>query len=156
MAFLKYHTAGTWEKKDWQCSSVRGLINHILQRRVSESQGTWPYHGWKCNKLPLALPSPIRAVRGWTTCILSYPTQPFALWWTCVSIIYEREEKTPFFTQICGFCFLFWRDAMEKLHSMDDAFKKQVDAIVLAHQTEIMQLASEKQKYIDSANLKVL
>ncbi|KAM8911212.1 leucine-rich repeat and coiled-coil domain-containing protein 1 isoform 2-T2 [Lycaon pictus] len=46
-------------------------------------------------------------------------------------------------------------DAVEKLHSMDDAFKKQVDAIVEAHHAEIIQLASEKQKYIDSANLKV-
>lgn len=45
---------------------------------------------------------------------------------------------------------------MEKLHSMDDAFKKQVDAIVEAHQAEIAQLANEKQKCIDSANLKVL
>ncbi|XP_039109413.1 leucine-rich repeat and coiled-coil domain-containing protein 1 isoform X1 [Hyaena hyaena] len=47
------------------------------------------------------------------------------------------------------------KDAVEKLHSMDDAFKKQVDAIVEAHQAEIKQLANEKQKYIDSANLKV-
>nr|XP_058898657.1 leucine-rich repeat and coiled-coil domain-containing protein 1 isoform X3 [Kogia breviceps] len=47
------------------------------------------------------------------------------------------------------------KDAIEKLHSMDDAFKKQVDAIVEAHQAEIIQLASEKQKCIDSANLKV-
>ncbi|XP_014935967.1 leucine-rich repeat and coiled-coil domain-containing protein 1 isoform X2 [Acinonyx jubatus] len=47
------------------------------------------------------------------------------------------------------------KDAVEKLHSMDDAFKKQVDAIVEAHQAEIIQLASEKQKYIDSANFKV-
>lgn len=47
------------------------------------------------------------------------------------------------------------KDAIEKLHTMDDAFKKQVDAIVEAHQAEIIQLASEKQKYIDSANLKV-
>ncbi|XP_014651332.1 PREDICTED: leucine-rich repeat and coiled-coil domain-containing protein 1 isoform X3 [Ceratotherium simum simum] len=47
------------------------------------------------------------------------------------------------------------KDAMEKLHSMDDAFKKQVEAIVEAHQAEIVQLASEKQKYIDSANFKV-
>uniref|UniRef100_A0A8C2R7I4 Leucine rich repeat and coiled-coil centrosomal protein 1 n=1 Tax=Capra hircus TaxID=9925 RepID=A0A8C2R7I4_CAPHI len=46
------------------------------------------------------------------------------------------------------------KDAMEKLHSMDDAFKKQVDAIVEAHQNEIIQLANEKQKCIDSANLK--
>ncbi|XP_054450839.1 leucine-rich repeat and coiled-coil domain-containing protein 1 [Pteronotus mesoamericanus] len=47
------------------------------------------------------------------------------------------------------------KDAMEKLHSMDDAFKKQVEAIVEAHQAEIIQLENEKQKYIDSANLKV-
>ncbi|XP_040343414.1 leucine-rich repeat and coiled-coil domain-containing protein 1 isoform X2 [Herpailurus yagouaroundi] len=47
------------------------------------------------------------------------------------------------------------KDAVEKLHSMDDTFKKQVDAIVEAHQAEIIQLASEKQKYIDSANFKV-
>ncbi|XP_045705431.1 leucine-rich repeat and coiled-coil domain-containing protein 1 isoform X2 [Phyllostomus hastatus] len=48
-----------------------------------------------------------------------------------------------------------YRDAMEKLSSMDDAFKKQVEAIVEAHQAEIIQLENEKQKYIDSANLKV-
>ncbi|XP_069931933.1 leucine-rich repeat and coiled-coil domain-containing protein 1 isoform X2 [Oryctolagus cuniculus] len=47
------------------------------------------------------------------------------------------------------------KDAIEKLHSMDDAFKKQVDAIVEAHKAEILQLANEKQKCIDSANLKV-
>ncbi|XP_064240400.1 leucine-rich repeat and coiled-coil domain-containing protein 1 isoform X4 [Aotus nancymaae] len=47
------------------------------------------------------------------------------------------------------------KNAMEKLHSMDDAFKKQVDAIVEAHQAEIAHLANEKQKCIDSANLKV-
>lgn len=39
---------------------------------------------------------------------------------------------------------------------MDDAFKKQVEAIVEAHHAEITQLENEKQKYIDSANLKVL
>ncbi|XP_059109913.1 leucine-rich repeat and coiled-coil domain-containing protein 1 isoform X3 [Peromyscus eremicus] len=47
------------------------------------------------------------------------------------------------------------KDAVEKLQSMDDAFKKQVDAIVEAHQAEITQLTNEKQKYIDCANLKV-
>ncbi|XP_075827660.1 leucine-rich repeat and coiled-coil domain-containing protein 1 isoform X7 [Microtus pennsylvanicus] len=47
------------------------------------------------------------------------------------------------------------KDALEKLQSMDDAFKKQVDAIVEAHQAEIIQLTNEKQKYIDCANLKV-
>ncbi|XP_041486233.1 leucine-rich repeat and coiled-coil domain-containing protein 1 isoform X3 [Microtus oregoni] len=46
------------------------------------------------------------------------------------------------------------KDALEKLQSMDDAFKKQVDAIVEAHQAEIIQLTNEKQKYIDCANLK--
>lgn len=47
------------------------------------------------------------------------------------------------------------KDAVEKLHCMDDAFKKQVEAIVEAHHAEIIQLENEKQKYIDSANLKV-
>ncbi|XP_070078167.1 leucine-rich repeat and coiled-coil domain-containing protein 1 isoform X4 [Equus caballus] len=47
------------------------------------------------------------------------------------------------------------KDTMEKLHSMDDAFKKQIQAIVEAHQAEILQLANEKQKYIDCANSKV-
>ncbi|XP_060055400.1 leucine-rich repeat and coiled-coil domain-containing protein 1 isoform X2 [Erinaceus europaeus] len=47
------------------------------------------------------------------------------------------------------------KDALEKLQCMDDAFKKQVDAIVEAHQAEIIHLAYEKQKCIDSANLKV-
>ncbi|KAK2502760.1 hypothetical protein MC885_001940 [Smutsia gigantea] len=47
------------------------------------------------------------------------------------------------------------KDAMEKLHSMDDTFKKQVNAIIEAHQVEIIHLANEKQKCIDSANLKV-
>lgn len=47
------------------------------------------------------------------------------------------------------------KDAVEKLYCMDDAFKKQVEAIVEAHHAEIMHLENEKQKYIDSANLKV-
>lgn len=45
---------------------------------------------------------------------------------------------------------------MEKLCYMDDAFKKQVEAIVEAHHAEIIHLENEKQKYIDSANSKVL
>nr|KAF6300658.1 leucine rich repeat and coiled-coil centrosomal protein 1 [Myotis myotis] len=47
------------------------------------------------------------------------------------------------------------KDAVEKLYCMDDAFKKQVEAIVEAHHAEIIHLENEKQKYIDSANLKV-
>lgn len=70
---------------------------------------------------------------------------------------HPRREKMLIFTHKDNMVFiLFLRDAVEKLHSMDDAFKKQVDAIVEAHHAEIIQLASEKQKYIDSANLKVL
>lgn len=48
------------------------------------------------------------------------------------------------------------KDAMKKLHCLDDAFKKQVDAIVEAHQAEIIQLETEKRKCVDCANLKVL
>ncbi|KAM9198712.1 leucine-rich repeat and coiled-coil domain-containing protein 1 isoform 6-T7 [Dugong dugon] len=47
------------------------------------------------------------------------------------------------------------KNALEKLQSMDDAFKKQVDAIVVAHQAEMLQLSNEKQKCIESANEKV-
>ncbi|XP_055963850.1 leucine-rich repeat and coiled-coil domain-containing protein 1 isoform X1 [Sorex fumeus] len=47
------------------------------------------------------------------------------------------------------------KDALEKLHIMDGAFKKQVDAIVEAHHAEIIQMASEKKKCIETANLKV-
>ncbi|XP_006880571.1 PREDICTED: leucine-rich repeat and coiled-coil domain-containing protein 1 [Elephantulus edwardii] len=47
------------------------------------------------------------------------------------------------------------KSTLEKLHSMDDAFKKQVDAIVVAHQAELLQLSNEKQKCIETANEKV-
>ncbi|XP_054985221.1 leucine-rich repeat and coiled-coil domain-containing protein 1 isoform X4 [Sorex araneus] len=47
------------------------------------------------------------------------------------------------------------KDALEKLHIMDDAFKKQVDAIIEAHQAEITQIANEKKKCVETANLKV-
>ncbi|KAM6214375.1 leucine-rich repeat and coiled-coil domain-containing protein 1 isoform 1-T1 [Rhynchocyon petersi] len=47
------------------------------------------------------------------------------------------------------------KNTLEKLHSMDDAFKKQVDAILVAHQAEILQLSNEKQKCIQTANEKV-
>ncbi|XP_049637973.1 leucine-rich repeat and coiled-coil domain-containing protein 1 [Suncus etruscus] len=47
------------------------------------------------------------------------------------------------------------KNTLEKLHNMDDAFKKQVDAIVEAHHAEITQIANEKQKCIETANLKV-
>lgn len=74
-----------------------------------------------------------------------------------IRVAIQEEKKMLIFTHKDNMVFvLFLRDAVEKLHSMDDAFKKQVDAIVEAHHAEIIQLASEKQKYIDSANLKVL
>ncbi|XP_044521747.1 leucine-rich repeat and coiled-coil domain-containing protein 1 [Gracilinanus agilis] len=44
---------------------------------------------------------------------------------------------------------------MERLHSMDDSFRKQLESVVAAHQAELLQLANEKQKQIDAANEKV-
>ncbi|XP_023351719.2 leucine-rich repeat and coiled-coil domain-containing protein 1 isoform X1 [Sarcophilus harrisii] len=44
---------------------------------------------------------------------------------------------------------------MERLHSMDDSFRKQLETMVAAHQAELLQLANEKQKQIDAANEKV-
>ncbi|XP_068789218.1 leucine-rich repeat and coiled-coil domain-containing protein 1 isoform X2 [Struthio camelus] len=45
--------------------------------------------------------------------------------------------------------------AMEKLHAMDDAFRKQLESTLAAHQAELLQLANEKQKEIEAANEKV-
>ncbi|XP_038601317.1 leucine-rich repeat and coiled-coil domain-containing protein 1 isoform X4 [Tachyglossus aculeatus] len=44
---------------------------------------------------------------------------------------------------------------LEKLHSMDNAFRRQLDSMVTAHQVELVQLASEKQKQIEASNEKV-
>ncbi|KAF7246391.1 Leucine-rich repeat and coiled-coil domain-containing protein 1 [Varanus komodoensis] len=44
---------------------------------------------------------------------------------------------------------------MEKLHYMDDAFRRQLESTLAAHQAELLQLANEKQKEIVAANEKV-
>ncbi|XP_062424359.1 leucine-rich repeat and coiled-coil domain-containing protein 1 isoform X2 [Rhea pennata] len=45
--------------------------------------------------------------------------------------------------------------AVEKLHAMDDAFRKQLESTLTAHQAELLQLENEKQKQIEEANEKV-
>ncbi|NXS55447.1 LRCC1 protein, partial [Brachypteracias leptosomus] len=47
------------------------------------------------------------------------------------------------------------RIAVEKLHKMDDAFRKQLESVLAAHQEELLQLANEKEKQIEAANEKV-
>ncbi|NWV78658.1 LRCC1 protein, partial [Dasyornis broadbenti] len=47
------------------------------------------------------------------------------------------------------------RIAVEKLHEMDNAFRKQLEAVLAAHQEELLQLANEKEKQIEAANEKV-
>ncbi|NWQ91568.1 LRCC1 protein, partial [Burhinus bistriatus] len=47
------------------------------------------------------------------------------------------------------------RIAVEKLHKMDDAFRKQLESMLAAHQEELLQLANEKEKQIEAANEKV-
>ncbi|XP_064409848.1 leucine-rich repeat and coiled-coil domain-containing protein 1 isoform X3 [Latimeria chalumnae] len=44
---------------------------------------------------------------------------------------------------------------MEKLRSLDDAFRSQLESVQAAHQAELLQLACEKQKQLESANEKV-
>ncbi|XP_050979845.1 leucine-rich repeat and coiled-coil domain-containing protein 1 isoform X2 [Labeo rohita] len=48
------------------------------------------------------------------------------------------------------------RAAVEKLHSVDDAFRRQLESLQASHQTEILRLANDKQKQIEKANQKVL
>uniref|UniRef100_A0A7N6A2D6 Leucine-rich repeat and coiled-coil domain-containing protein 1 n=1 Tax=Anabas testudineus TaxID=64144 RepID=A0A7N6A2D6_ANATE len=45
--------------------------------------------------------------------------------------------------------------ATEKLHCVDDAFRRQLESIQATHQTELLRLANEKQKQIEQANQKV-
>ncbi|XP_030906473.2 leucine-rich repeat and coiled-coil domain-containing protein 1 isoform X1 [Melopsittacus undulatus] len=47
------------------------------------------------------------------------------------------------------------RIAVEKLQEMDDAFRKQLGSMLIAHQEELLQLATEKEKQIEAANEKV-
>lgn len=56
---------------------------------------------------------------------------------------------------IWNFFFLI-RAAVEKLHSVDDAFRRQLESLQASHQAEILRLANDKQKQIEKANQKVL
>ncbi|NWR92416.1 LRCC1 protein, partial [Furnarius figulus] len=47
------------------------------------------------------------------------------------------------------------RIAVEKLHEMDNAFRKELESMLAAHQEELLQLANEKEKQIEAANEKV-
>ncbi|XP_007563898.1 leucine-rich repeat and coiled-coil domain-containing protein 1 isoform X1 [Poecilia latipinna] len=47
------------------------------------------------------------------------------------------------------------RAAVDKLRSVDDAFRRQLESVQAAHQAELLQLSNEKQKHIEQANLKV-
>uniref|UniRef100_A0A674ANY8 Leucine-rich repeat and coiled-coil domain-containing protein 1 n=1 Tax=Salmo trutta TaxID=8032 RepID=A0A674ANY8_SALTR len=44
---------------------------------------------------------------------------------------------------------------IEKLHSMDDAFRRQLESLQASHQTELLRLANDKQKQIEQSNQKV-
>ncbi|KAA0719312.1 Leucine-rich repeat and coiled-coil domain-containing protein 1 [Triplophysa tibetana] len=48
------------------------------------------------------------------------------------------------------------RGAVEKLHSVDDAFRRQLESLQASHQAELLHLANDKQKQIEKANQKVL
>ncbi|XP_068605195.1 leucine-rich repeat and coiled-coil domain-containing protein 1 [Brachionichthys hirsutus] len=45
--------------------------------------------------------------------------------------------------------------AVDKLHCVDDAFRRQLESVQTAHQADLLRLANEKQKRIEQANQKV-
>uniref|UniRef100_A0AAX7W3A3 Leucine-rich repeat and coiled-coil domain-containing protein 1 n=2 Tax=Astatotilapia calliptera TaxID=8154 RepID=A0AAX7W3A3_ASTCA len=47
------------------------------------------------------------------------------------------------------------RAALEKLHCVDDAFRRQLESVQAAHQAELLGLANEKHQKIEEANQKV-
>ncbi|XP_052466490.1 leucine-rich repeat and coiled-coil domain-containing protein 1-like [Carassius gibelio] len=48
------------------------------------------------------------------------------------------------------------RAAVIKFHSVDNAFRRQLESLQASHQTEILSLANDKQKQIEKVNKKVL
>lgn len=57
----------------------------------------------------------------------------------------------------CNLFFVInFRIATEKLREMDDAFRKQLESVLAAHEAEIVQLANEKEKQVEAANEKVI
>ncbi|MCI4377661.1 hypothetical protein PGIGA_G00206060 [Pangasianodon gigas] len=46
--------------------------------------------------------------------------------------------------------------AVEKLHCVDDAFRRQLESLQASHQAELLRLANDKQKQIEQANQRVL
>lgn len=44
---------------------------------------------------------------------------------------------------------------MERLHSVDDAFRQQLESVQAAHQADLLQLAKQKEEQIEQANQKV-
>ncbi|XP_069477389.1 leucine-rich repeat and coiled-coil domain-containing protein 1 isoform X2 [Ambystoma mexicanum] len=52
-------------------------------------------------------------------------------------------------------CLQSQKIAVDKLHSVDDAFRRQLESVLASHQAELLQLTNEKQKQIEAANEKV-
>lgn len=51
---------------------------------------------------------------------------------------------------------VLFRAAVEKLHCVDDAFRRQLESLQASHQAELLRLANDKQKQIEQANQRVL
>lgn len=51
---------------------------------------------------------------------------------------------------------LIFRAAVERLHCVDDAFRRQLESLQASHQAELLRLANDKQKQIELANQRVL
>ncbi|KAG7249406.1 hypothetical protein CRUP_004227, partial [Coryphaenoides rupestris] len=45
--------------------------------------------------------------------------------------------------------------AVDKLHSVDDAFRQQLESLQASHHAKLLRLANDKQKQIERANQKV-
>ncbi|XP_051467422.1 leucine-rich repeat and coiled-coil domain-containing protein 1 isoform X1 [Apus apus] len=66
---------------------------------------------------------------------------------------FDRKEKK--LIEERNKCLQTQRIAVEKLHEMDDAFRRQLESMLAAHQEEVFQLTAEKEKQIEAANEKV-
>ncbi|XP_028329189.1 leucine-rich repeat and coiled-coil domain-containing protein 1-like [Gouania willdenowi] len=60
------------------------------------------------------------------------------------SLLEDRERET-----------LAHRTAVEKLRCVDDAFRRQLEAVQMEHQAELLQMATESERKMEQANQKV-
>ncbi|XP_048866607.1 leucine-rich repeat and coiled-coil domain-containing protein 1 [Brienomyrus brachyistius] len=139
-ARLEEETAPLREQKEHldQLSSRREELEQLLEDREAELEEVKREHSTMSRKwqdkaeLLTRLESQVRRMKE------NFDTKE--------KVLMEEKERAQ----------LEHKAAVEKLRSMDDAFRRQMEAVQVSHQAELLQLASDKQKEVEQAKQRVL